>query len=253
MLFDLTKDTIAGIIATGKNTNSALAEAYIAHVKSKCGYDVFACYADAIQYLSDDNAKLINQITLDVYLKGFPLKNPITDELKDMLFDCFMEVLNDNGVTFEYNRIVSSEEMKKYGWLNKKASEWDKSVLVTPSGKPIEVRAVTVDSIERFDVWHCMYNSLGAINRLDAVVSLLARVYCGWDEAQKSMNLYIILPESRLRSLSEAEKSEVNGILFSKLCAVDKLDIINKLSLNPIYTKWSALPDVLKKAFLCDR
>lgn len=253
MIFELTKDTIAGIIATGKNTNSALAEAYIAHVKSKCGYDVFACYASAFQELSTDGTHLINQFELDVYLKGFPLKNPITDHLKDMLFDCFIEVLDDNGVTFEYNRIVTPEEMKKYGWLNKKASEWDRSVLITPVGQPIETRVINVDSIERLDLWHCMYNSLSAINRLDAVESILAKVYCGWDEVQNSMNLYIILPESRLRSLSEAEKSELNGILFSKLCAVDKLDIINKLSPNPVYTKWSALSPVLKKAFLCGR
>ncbi len=75
------------------------------------------------------------------------------------------------------------------------------SKVITPSNIPVERKTVIVESFDDLVVWHCMSNSLKKMNAVKSITDISAKVYCGWDESVKSMNLYVIIPETYFKNI----------------------------------------------------
>lgn len=256
---ELTKNNIIDIITTGKISNSALANSFISYVEKTYEITIIACYCDTsrtVEFpekikkdakLTSNDLKWINNLTLQIYIKHHV---PTNIELENILMNAFEHCVNSSGLTIDYLRSYTPDELTYYGWNNKRCSEWDHSKVITPSNIPIERKTVIVESFDNFVIWHCMSNSLKKVNAVKSITDISAKVYCGWDEGLKSMNLYVIIPETYFKNVDMIKKQGITHELLSVLTSFDKFDIIKNIKLQPIYTVWSNLSNEIKFALL---
>ena len=258
---ELTKNSITDIISTGTVNNSTLANLFISYVEKTYGITVAACYCDAYKTvefskkikhgdkLSSNDVKWINSLTLQIYLKNYVQQ---TVELENILMNAFEHCIDVSGLTIDYVRSYTPDELAYYGWNKKNRSEWDNSIVVTPCNEPIERKTVIVESFDNLVVWHCMSKSLKKMNAAKSITDISAKVYCGWDENKKSMNLYVIVPEVQFKSLDLTKKQKITDELSIILISHDKFNVFKNIKLQPNYTIWTNLPNELRFALLRD-
>lgn len=258
---ELTKNSIIDIITSGVITNSALANMYIAHVKKTYGLTIVACYCDASKLvefpqkikpntkLTSADLKWLHTLSLQIYVKGHVLANI---ELENNLMNAFEFSVNSLGLTIDYLRSYSPEELSYYGWNNKRRSEWNLSKVIVPNNLPIERKTLMVESFDDLVLWHCMSNSLKKLNALRSVKEISAKIYCGWDEGVNSMNLFVIVPETFFKRSDMLNEQVITNDLYSVLTSYDKFNIIENIKLKPKYTMWSDLSSETKFALLRD-
>jgi hypothetical protein len=257
----LTKNSITDIILTGSISNSELAETFIRHVKEIYKITIAACYCDTSKTIlfpeklkktdkiSSGDLRWVNNMSLHIFTKN----HVSTDDcLKKSLLNAFEYCVRSSGSVIDYSRVYTPEEIKYYGWNKKRFSEWDFSKIVIPCGTPIERKTVDVESFDDYVIWHCMSYSLERLNKLKSISSIYGKVYCGWDNNIKSMNLFIVVPENNLKKLDKTLKQEITDDCFSVVSSKDKFDIIGHIKFQPHFTTWSCLPDELRFAFSRD-
>lgn len=256
---ELTKTDMRTIICTGMCEQSPIAEEYIKEVNERCGIDIVSCYLTTRQKLdcskrfalpkkiNPKKAFLVDLFQLTVYLRGKSRDVEILREkYSDVLIDTLTNILSSKGVTIEYNRSFTPDEIKYYGWSNKKREEWYMEKVIYPTAPAVEQKNVRVESFDDIVLWNYMCDGQRAINALSGVHDLSAKIYYGWDEKIFRPNLYIILPESQPLKVDKSKKEYLNMQILKYLHSVDKNGVVFDEDFKPVYTHWSALSEKLR-------
>ncbi len=150
---------------------------------------------------------------LSVYLrKSFRELKVHMNEYKKVLFEIFSDLLKSKGIDNKY-----------------------------------AVDNMVLDSFDGLAMYHYLSDSQAKANSLFSVLSMCAKVYCGWDEARECMTYYLIVSDERMKMITDIERSRVNQELLEMLHRRDKNNVVND-DFKPIYTTWSALSPEMRFA-----
>lgn len=254
---NLTNCDITQIIHTGIVDHSPLAVEFINEVKQRYDLEIVACYLDTSQILYFDNelipshktdlenTQLVNSLCLTLYVRD--LRHDDIDSFKkeygDILLKLFKNIVKADNESIEFVRTFSPEEMRYYGWLNKKIDDWDRTKIIYPKSPIVERDVLLVHSFDQLALWHI----------LNEVKKCGENIYCGWDENNNTPNLFIILPEKHFDLFNENYKKALVNKLLNHMHSLDKYNVVKDESFNPIFTTWDSLTEEKKFSLLRDR
>ncbi len=253
----LTKTAVTAIINYGINEQSPEAIKYINAVREKTGIEIVCCYASESQFLelpkkpyeeiNESNTCLINQLQLEIYIRATHQETSIkSSEYKQILLSIFFDTMGLSADSVEYQRYLTPDEMKFYGFLGKKRSEWDESKIIYPINPPTYSCEVDIQSFSCLAVYHYLSKGQKAANKLPSIVALGAKVYCGWDEEHACMTYYVILTESKMKVLTNLERDTVTNEVCSLLQKYDKNDVISSMPFKLIFITWEKLSPAIR-------
>lgn len=269
---ELTKNEILSIISTGTAEQSPIADEYIREAREQYGVEIVACYVETHQILrfpekrvthkklfqrrrtetiDPKDAYLVNYLHLTVYQRGRgQTDDALTKEFGGELLSLFEKTITSRGIDMEYVRFLSPDEMRYYGWTNKKSSECDMNKLICPEKPAVEQKEVSVESFDDLALWTYLSRGVKSFNSFQAAEDLAAKVYYGWDSDLNRPTLYIILPGQRVPNTDEDKRKRLNSEILKYLHSKDKFGVVHDNEFSPIYTVWSALPEKLRFSLL---
>ena len=244
-------------------SHTALGHKFIHLVEGRMGFPMDACYLQTDLQLLIPSDKTIEALIrarqvrftrcnhLTVWCHSAQMAGKSEETYKEALYSVFCELLDREQITPEYPRQYLPEEMRYYGWTNKRKEEWDTTKILQPDTQIGEQHTVTIEFTDHLALWHYLQNSLKTMNYYEAVTEIGARVFCGYDEKRKNMAYYIILPE---HSFDHADKDmllrDFTAYALENLKPSDKCNVINESSVAPVISKWDDLSEKLRFAFV---
>ena len=248
----LTLTPIDLVLRTGKAEHSQLAERVINILKYDYNIHVSACYIQTdTKLLIPPNTSIknitqarryefIKEAILTFYINSVHSVIVSSDsELKQLLHDVFFRALCESGLSLNYERVYSPEEMRYYGWNNTTISEWntDNIIPLKPATKNAEV--TNIEFIDRLALWNYMSNALNKANTCNVVEQIGAKVFVSFDNG---IPVYIIvIPNDRYPSINSDLAKEFSVHMISVLKQSDVWDVITPGSMTPIITTWNRL------------
>ena len=243
----LTQTPIVEAIHTGKIDQSPLAIELIDEAKALTGVDIVGCYAQFDTYLSEipkqkktnKSNLFVNHSYLEVYIRDSS-NTQNSELLNKQITALFSQFISNHKDKIDRPRLLTPEELRYYGWLNTPKAQRNYSKFIKPQEGDLYSDKIEVE-IESFDglaTWHYFSDSLRAINNLLCIKELYAKVYCGWDDNKKQMNLYVILP----KEINDDTRASLTESMFSVVKERDMWGIITQSSFDPIYNSSGCLP-----------
>jgi len=258
-----TQEPVEKIIYNGMASHTALGQKFIQLVDERMGVHMDACYLQSGLQLLIPSGKTIEALVrarqmrfakcnhLTVWCHSDQMVGRSENIYKETLYSLFLELLDAEQITPEYPRQYLPEEMRYYGWINKRKEEWDHAKILQPDGKIGEQHTVTVEFIDHLALWHYLQNSLKTMNRCEAVAEIGARVFCGYDQSRRNMAYYIILPDYAFCTADKCTLlRKFTAYALEKLKPCDKWNAITEISVAPVICKWSDLSEELKFSFV---
>lgn len=259
----LTQEPIDKILYDGMASHTALGQKFIQLAANHLGLCIDACYLQSDLQLLIPSDKTIEALIrvqqvrfarcnhLTVWCHSAQMAGKSEETFKEALYSLFCELLDREQITLEYPRQYLPEEMRYYGWTNKRKEKWDTTKILQPDGQIGEQHTVSVEYIDRLALWHYLHNSLKMMNRCEAVTEISARVFCGYDQKRENMAYYIILSDD---AYANADKCTLlrnfTAYALEKLKPSDKWNAINESSVAPVISKWDNLSEELRFAFV---
>lgn len=248
----LTLTPIDLVLRTGKAEHSQLAERVINILKHDYNIHVSACYIQTDTKLlitpntslksitKAHRCKFIKETILAFYINSKHSVISSSDtELKQLLHDTFFRTLRESGLSLNYERVYSPEEMRYYGWNNTPRSEWntDNIIPLKPAAQNVEV--TNIEFIDRLVLWNYMSDALNKANACKVVEQIGAKVFVSFDNG---IPVYIIvIPNDCYPSINSDLAKEFSVHMMSVLKQSDVWDVITPDSMTPIITTWNRL------------
>lgn len=233
----LTQNPIADVIASGSVENTSFADEFIKRVENETGVKIVACYGSADGswkfervskpfrrgVISGIRLEKLIRISAYVDLRESDLR-PKRDELQPLTARIFEECMSKYGIEPVYSEAVVPQELKSIDLSAYKAE------------KRVEVK---LESLSGLAVWHYIDGSLKALNCLTEGLDIGAS-YCGWDERQQSMTVYVITTEDKLKN---GGFDEITGRMFEIIKRRDLLGVLNTRDFQPVFTTRDKISD----------
>ena len=255
----LTHELIEKILYDGMASHTALGQKFIQLVDDRMGFHIDACYLQSGLQLLIPSDKTIEALVrarqvrfakcnhLTVWCHSDQMVGKSEEIYKETLYSLFLELLDREQITPDYPRQYLPEEMRYYGWINKRKEEVDHAKALQPDGEICEQHTVAIEFIDHLALWHYLQNSLKIMNRCETVTEIGARVFCGYDQSRRNMAYYIILPDSAFCNVDKRTLlRNFNAYALEKLKPYDKWNAINEDAVAPIICKWSDLSEELR-------
>ncbi len=239
-----TKEQIVAAIKSGTIEHTPLEAELINKAKRLTGVDIFACLDQYDTYLSELPKRNCskNCFVDHSYFEVYWRENSKPEDFD--VFHAHMTALFSEFILNHKNEIVRPrvflpDEQRYYGWLNTPKSQHDNSKIINPTAgdgfsEKIEVKLEAFDGLA---IWHYLSDSLNALNSLDCVKKLYAKVTCGWDEKRGQMNLTVILPGAANDEIRIAITAPMLEVVKKR----DKWGVITEENFDPIFKSRGSL------------
>ena len=170
-----TQEPVEKIIYNGMASHTALGQKFIQLVDERMGVHMDACYLQSGLQLLIPPDKTIEALVrakqvrfarcnhLTVWCHSAQMAGKSEETYKEALYSLFCELLDREQITLEYPRQYLPEEMRYYGWTNKRKEEWDTAKILQPDGQIIEQHTVAIEYIDHLALWHYLQNSLKTV------------------------------------------------------------------------------------------
>ncbi len=261
---ELTKTDIVQIVNWGEAEHSQVALDFMAEVKKQLGIDIVACYCDsgqevlfddpscATQVIDPANARLVNLLFINMYLRGFGNPDDLIKRYNDDILRIFKNAVAANGEQIDYPRFYSPEETRYYGWNKSVKGKCDMSKVIRPAGPATDKCYISAESFDSLALWHYLSREMKNFNALPEVIAVCGNIYYGWSQRYDRPAAFVILPESRFHSITANEKKAIIAEFLKHLHVIDKCNIVRADEFLTVFTTWDALSDEQKFAFARD-
>lgn len=258
----LTKEPIEKILDSGSATHSEFGQKFIALTENRLGLHITAAYHQSgteLDIAPNKNIEIlikkqqihfVRSSILTVWCHSDEIGGRSETDMEAAIDTIFRELLCKESIEIEYPRTYVPQEMRYYGWTNRKKEDWDTSNMIPLNANISEIHTVHIEYIDHLALWRTMENSLNILNHCPCISNIRARVLCGYDQRRNHMAYYVILPPhipndfDRVRLCREFSQTALDILKPNNIWNALNVDAV-----SPIVCKWDELSEDMKFAF----